>query len=291
MSRTFLLLSIAFGIVLIVLDILLDNLLFYGMQVTVPGGGKVPANELFMRILLLGSFCIYGVIVSRVIHQVKQAQKKKEEDSFFLQQLLDAIPAPIFYKDSRYIYLGCNDHFALFLGMRKEDIIGRTVYEIAPGHLADIYHAKDRELMENPGVQIYESQVRKSGGKDMSVIFHKATFHDMNGELAGMIGVILDITELRTAEAEKEATISDLKEALSEVKTLSGLLPICASCKKIRDDSGFWQRLEKYIRDRSHADFSHSICPDCARKLVDDYANPHSDQTATSSPETRLHTK
>ena len=283
MSRTFLLLSIAFGFVLILLDILLDNLLFYGMLVTVPGGGKVPANELFMRVLLLGAFCIYGVIASRVIHQMKQAEKKKEEDSFFLQQLLNAIPAPIFYKDNTYVYLGCNDHFALFLGMKKEDIIGRTVHEIAPEHLADIYHAKDRELLENPGVQIYESQVRKSEGRDMNVIFHKATFHDMNGELAGMIGVILDITELRTTEAEKEATIAELQDALREVKTLSGLLPICASCKKIRDDSGFWQRLEKYIRDRSHADFSHSICPDCARKLVDDYANTPEDKTATPS--------
>lgn len=63
-----------------------------------------------------------------------------------------------------------------------------------------------------------------------------------------------------------------LRKALSEVKTLRGFLPICSSCKKIRDDSGYWNRIETYIRHHSEAEFSHSICPDCARKLFDDYA-------------------
>jgi hypothetical protein len=60
---------------------------------------------------------------------------------------------------------------------------------------------------------------------------------------------------------------NELQKALSELKTLSGLLPICASCKKIRDDNGYWNQIEAYIRDRSEAEFSHSICPDCAEKL------------------------
>lgn len=64
-----------------------------------------------------------------------------------------------------------------------------------------------------------------------------------------------------------------LKKALSEVKTLRGFLPICSSCKKIRDDSGYWNRIETYIRHHSEAEFSHSICPDCAAKLFSDYNN------------------
>lgn len=70
--------------------------------------------------------------------------------------------------------------------------------------------------------------------------------------------------ELRTrAEREKERTIAELREALQTIKTLNGLLPICASCKKIRDDSGYWSQLESYISDHSGAEFSHSICPEC----------------------------
>lgn len=65
-------------------------------------------------------------------------------------------------------------------------------------------------------------------------------------------------------------TVSDLKEALASVNQLSGLLPICASCKKIRDDKGYWTQIEMYIRDHSEANFSHGICPDCAKKLYGD---------------------
>ena len=69
------------------------------------------------------------------------------------------------------------------------------------------------------------------------------------------------------AAKEREKLIAQLERALLQVKKLSGLLPICASCKKIRDDQGGWQQIEDYIATHSEADFSHSICPACARKL------------------------
>ncbi len=75
----------------------------------------------------------------------------------------------------------------------------------------------------------------------------------------------------KLAEEAKTKLIADLEKALSEIKTLSGFIPICAACKKIRDDQGYWQAVEVYIRDRTDAQFSHGICPDCARKLYPDY--------------------
>jgi len=80
----------------------------------------------------------------------------------------------------------------------------------------------------------------------------------------------LQIEERKKAQEEKEKLIIELKNALREVKALSGLLPICASCKKIRDDKGDWNQLEDYIRKHSEAEFSHSVCPDCAKKLYPD---------------------
>jgi len=71
-------------------------------------------------------------------------------------------------------------------------------------------------------------------------------------------------------EQEREELIGELKEALSKVKQLSGFLPICASCKKIRDDKGYWNQIESYIRDHSEAEFSHGICPECCEKLYPD---------------------
>ena len=79
-----------------------------------------------------------------------------------------------------------------------------------------------------------------------------------------------EIDERKRVEAEREELISELQDALAEVKALSGLLPICASCKNIRDDKGYWNQIESYIRDRSEAEFSHSICPECAKKLYPD---------------------
>lgn len=73
------------------------------------------------------------------------------------------------------------------------------------------------------------------------------------------------------AEKEKDRLILDLKKALGEIKTLSGLLPICANCKKIRDDKGYWNKIEIYIKNHSEADFSHSICPDCAKELYQNF--------------------
>ena len=79
-----------------------------------------------------------------------------------------------------------------------------------------------------------------------------------------------NLDERIKAEQEREKVIADLKSALAEVKTLSGLLPICASCKKIRDDTGYWNQIEEYVSKRSEAQFSHSICPECAKILYPD---------------------
>lgn len=76
-----------------------------------------------------------------------------------------------------------------------------------------------------------------------------------------------EIVYRKQIEREKEILIRNLEKSITEVKTLRGLLPICASCKKIRDDAGFWQQIEKYIQDNSEAVFTHGICPDCADKL------------------------
>lgn len=82
-----------------------------------------------------------------------------------------------------------------------------------------------------------------------------------------LCSIVHDISERKQIEKEKERLIYKLHKALSEVKTLRGFLPICASCKKIRDDKGYWNQIESYIRKHSEAEFSHGICPDCAKKI------------------------
>jgi PAS domain S-box-containing protein len=90
---------------------------------------------------------------------------------------------------------------------------------------------------------------------------------DEQGQCHGGVLVIRDIDDRKHAEEERGRLIEELRQALASVKTLSGLLPICASCKKIRDDRGYWNQIESYIRDHSEAQFTHGLCPECLARL------------------------
>jgi len=80
----------------------------------------------------------------------------------------------------------------------------------------------------------------------------------------------MDITDRKQAEEQRERLLHELQEALAQVKQLRGMLPICAGCKKIRDDSGYWQQIESYIHAHADVEFSHGLCPDCIKKLYPD---------------------
>jgi PAS domain S-box-containing protein len=124
----------------------------------------------------------------------------------FLETLIDTIPNPIFYKDMKGIYLGCNTMFAQkILGLPRSEIIGKTLYDfpdLIPLINADIYQDHDRKLLEQPGVQVYESKVRCADGFIRDFIFYKATYMDSQNFVSGLVGVMLDITELRKVEQD-----------------------------------------------------------------------------------------
>ena len=96
---------------------------------------------------------------------------------------------------------------------------------------------------------------------------------DAQGDLTGYLAFFQDISERKNYEAEREKLVFELREALASVKTLSGLIPICAWCKSIRSDTGYWQNVEEYVRAHSEAKFSHSICPSCQEKFKDKIAS------------------
>lgn len=153
------------------------------------------------------------------------------EDGALSQVLLDALPMPVFVKDRAGLYRACNPAFEKFLGRSRDEIVGRTVFELSPPDLAGIYHARDLELFGSPGVQTYELQVQPARGERRTVVFHKATFIGTDGTVAGIIGVILDITEARRAEVETKASEARLGAILEA--TLTGILVVDAETRQI----------------------------------------------------------
>lgn len=94
---------------------------------------------------------------------------------------------------------------------------------------------------------------------------------DSRGRIKGRLILIRDITRRKTAEAEKERLYTELKASMEQTRKLQGLLPICAHCKNIRDDEGYWHQVDDYVTRHSDATFSHGICPDCMKTLYPDY--------------------
>lgn len=138
----------------------------------------------------------------REIEKHRTTEQSLSDQLQFLQILVDAIPAPIFYKNAEGIYSGCNRAFEAFLGKPRNEIVGRSVYGVSPGPQAKVYHEKDIELMHQRGHQVYESQVVYADGTLHDVIFNKAAYELEDGRLGGLIGVILDITERKALERE-----------------------------------------------------------------------------------------
>ena len=136
----------------------------------------------------------------RDVTKHKKAEIALHENLRFLQHLIDTIPNPIFYKDRNCIYQGCNLAFEEYLGLSKREIIGKSVYDVAPQDLADKYNEMDLALLNAPGVQVYESAVMYSDGIKHDVIFYKATYTNADGIVSGLVGVMLDITSRKQAE-------------------------------------------------------------------------------------------
>ena len=137
---------------------------------------------------------IVGMIsIARDITSRREAENKLHHMLSFMKTLLDTIPSPIFYKDVRGIYRECNREFEAYVGIKREEIIGRDAYMLFPRELADKYHAKDQELFARPGRQVYEHPIRYADGEIRDVVVNKATVMDADGILGGVVGVMVDI--------------------------------------------------------------------------------------------------
>lgn len=162
----------------------------------------------------------------------------------FLQTLIDAIPNPVFYKDINGLYQGCNSSFEEIWGLSREEIVGKTDYEIFTRQQAEIFDRDDRQLYVRGGVQVYETQMRYNDNLLHTVIFYKATYLDKSGKTGGLVGTIIDITDRKNVETDRDRLMIELRQ---KNKELEGIVYVASHDLRspLVNVQGFSRRLAK----------------------------------------------
>jgi len=173
-----------------------------------------------------------------ITNDVSVKHELKTALSFF-ESLMEAIPNPIFYKDDLGLYRFCNEAFLLYLGLSKEEIINKSVYDVAPKDLADIYFKADQDLMNSKGKQVYEASVKYADGSIHDVIFSKAAHLDDDNTPLGLVGVMQDITEKKRIEKQMNM--------LQKVKDT--FITISQSIMTFKDEDDFFKKLLEDLSD------------------------------------------
>ena len=158
-------------------------------------------------------------------------------------------------------------------GYQEEEVMGQPLTMVMPERYRDAHRQGIARLQSGGEAHVIGTTVELHGlrkdGNEFPLELSIGTWQATEGPYYS--GIIRDITDRKRAEEERERLIRELQEAMAKIKVLGGLLPICATCKKIRDDKGYWKQIEEYIADHSEAQFTHGICADCARKIHPDW--------------------
>ncbi len=151
-------------------------------------------------------------------------------------------------------------------GWPESAALGMNIGELAPPDRGEESRLLLREIGAGRTVESFESKRLTADGRILEVWLTASALTGEAGQVEAMVTNERDITARKQAEKEKVAIIKQLQQALAEVKTLRGIIPICMFCKQIRDDKGYWEQVEVYVHKHSEADFSHGICPNCLRE-------------------------
>ncbi|MCA1766325.1 MAG: HAMP domain-containing protein [Desulfobulbaceae bacterium] len=213
--------------------------------------------------------------LTRAFHDMAEAltenQRTLRENEARFRLLMDSLDAFVYVADmNTYEVLFINKYAIKQVG----DITGKICWQtIQKGQKGPCPFCTNKYLLDEQGKpgKVYTSESQNNVTGQWWHMNDRA-IEWIDGRIV-RLQVATDITERKKTEEERERLIAQLEEALAKIKTLSGFLPICSSCKMIRDDKGYWNQIESYIRDHSEAEFSHGICPECAKKLYPDFVD------------------
>ncbi|HNX55888.1 MAG TPA: PAS domain S-box protein [Prolixibacteraceae bacterium] len=185
-----------------------------------------------------------------MIYEEKSFHQEFINDPELHQKIIDALPIPIFYRDVKGVYKACNVAQEKLFGMSKSQIIGKTVFDVQPYEIAEIYAQRDQELFDSPGDQIYEAKFRDASGTLHDVVFNKAVVRNNQGEIAGIVGSIFDITERKKAERKLEkARESTVIASAMMHKIRAGIIIVDSEYKVIDSNEAFAKLLGTEIEE------------------------------------------
>jgi len=201
------------------------------------------------------------------ISRRRLAEKRLRESEERFRRIFEEGPLGMLILSPSYKILNINRAIHEMLGYIEHELNGRSIYDIT--HPEDMEKTLElsAQLMKG-AIPLYRAEkryVRKNGEMLWANIITTA-FRDQNGEVICALSMVEDISNRKMAEQERESLIKELQDAMGKIKTLRGLLPTCAWCRKVRDDDGYWKKVETYIEEHSDASFTHGICPDCLKK-------------------------
>lgn len=228
-------------------------------------GSYVWAEVSVSAVRAVGGAIDFVLLLATDVTARKHLQAAHAEVERRFRQMADASPVLLWVADAA--------GGRTFFNRTWHDFTGRTsVQELGDGWL-DGVHEDDRAAVEGAptsgerrgGVE-REYRLRDRDGAYRWILERVSLRAGDDGATIGSIGSCLDITERKRTETEREALVAELQGALATVKTLRGLLPICAWCKKVRDDGGYWSQIEHFLLAHSEAELSHGVCPDCTER-------------------------
>ena len=229
--------------------------------------GTVIDVELIAHDIAFGEWNALLAVLTDVTERRRSEEAlRRSRESF--QQLFEEAPIGMAILASGIDLTKVNRALCTMLGYSKEELSGLPFDRFVDPADLEAHLAATQEFFEGKRSSFkVEARYLPKAGAPLWGSLTVERIEDSTGQTLFVLVMVEDISERRRAAEERERMIDELKEALANVKTLRGLIPICASCKKIRDDKGFWSQVEVYVRDRSEAEFSHGICPDCMKRL------------------------
>lgn len=190
---------------------------------------------------------------------------RRSEEKF--RRIVDTAQEGIWFIDAAGRTSYVNRRLAEMLGYTEEEMRGRPVSDFLPAGCLCVDRYRDIGMPGKTLEERNDCRIRRKDGSDLWTIMSTNALVDDAGNGIGSLAMVTDISDRKGMEREREGLIDELQAALANVKTLKGLLPICAWCNKVRDEGGDWHPMEVYIKIHSDASFSHGICPDCRAKM------------------------